>query len=133
MLTRRSAVAVIAAVAALPLARQVFASSTAATPYSPAAFKAAQGAGKPILVAIHAAWCPTCKIQKVILGDLLSKPEFKDMVVFRVDFDDQKDAVTGFGADMQSTLIVFKGKTEAGRTVGDTSNAGIETLLKLAV
>ena len=101
--------------------------------YSAAAFKAAQDAGKPILIAIHASWCPTCKIQKVILNDLLQKPAFKDLAVFRVDFDGQKEAVTSFGADTQSTLIVFKGKAEAGRSVGDTSNGGIEALLMQAI
>jgi len=132
MLTRRFALGLAAAL--LPLARAALASGPmTSTPFSAAAFKAAQEAGKPILVAIHAGWCPTCKIQSVILGDLLKKPAFKNLVVLRVDFDDQKDIVSKFGADTQSTLIVFKGKTEAGRTVGDTSNDGIETLLKLAV
>ncbi|CCE02732.1 putative Thioredoxin (H-type,TRX-H) (fragment) [Bradyrhizobium sp. STM 3809] len=35
----------------------------------------------------------------------------------------------GFGAQMQSTLIVFKGTTETGRSVGDTKEASISALL----
>jgi hypothetical protein len=46
-----------------------------------------------------------------------------------VDFDSQKDLVERFGARMQSTLVVFKGNTEEGRSVGDTYRASIEALL----
>jgi len=98
-------------------------------PFTAAAFADAQKAGKPILVEIHATWCPTCKAQSAILGPMLADPKFKDLVVLRVDFDAQKDVVRQFGARMQSTLIVFKGATEMGRSVGDTEAASIAALL----
>lgn len=99
------------------------------TTFTPEAFAAAQKSGKPILVAIHATWCPTCKAQKPILSELLGKPEFEKTVYFVVDFDSQKDAVRYFGARMQSTLIAFKGANETGRSVGDTDPASIAALL----
>ena len=67
-------------------------------------FAAAQKAGEPILVAIHASWCPTCKAQKPVLSELTAEPKFKSVVYFIVDFDNQKDAVKYFGARVQSTL-----------------------------
>lgn len=97
--------------------------------YDATAFAAAQAAGKPILVQIHASWCSTCKAQAPILSDLEKQDKFKNLVVFNVDFDSQKDAVKAFGAKMQSTLIAFKGKTETGRSVGDTKAASIAALL----
>ena len=97
--------------------------------YNAKAFAAAQAAGKPILVEIHASWCPTCKAQKPILSELTAKPEFKDLVYFVVDFDSQKDAVKYFGARVQSTLIAFKGETETGRSAGDTERSSISALL----
>lgn len=97
--------------------------------YDAKAFAAAQAAGKPILVAIHASWCPTCKAQDPILGKLEKEDKFKNLVVFQVDFDSQKDAVKAFGARMQSTLIAYKGATETGRSVGDTNPASIAALL----
>ena len=100
-----------------------------AVPFSAEAFKAAQVAGSPILVEIHADWCPTCKAQKPILDRLTSEPKFKDLKIFRVDFDAMKPAVKEFGAQMQSTLIVFKGAAEQGRSVGDTKEASIAALL----
>ena len=56
-------------------------------PFSAEAFKAAQASGSPILVEIHADWCPTCKAQNPILDKLTADPKFKDLEVFRVDFD----------------------------------------------
>ena len=92
-------------------------------------FAAAQKAGKPIFVAIHATWCPTCKAQKPILSELMAEPKFNNLVYFVVDFDSQKGAVNFFGAQMQSTLIAFKGEYETGRSVGDTDPSSIAGLL----
>src|SRR6516225_10302685 len=93
------------------------------------AVAATQKAGKPIFVAIHASWCPTCAAQRPILSQLMADPKFKNLVYFVVDFDSQKDAVKSFGAGMQSTLIAFKGERETGRSVGDTDRASIAALL----
>ncbi|WP_257167227.1 thioredoxin family protein [Bradyrhizobium sp. SRS-191] len=128
MFSRRFfATAAVAATVAVAGFGTAFAVET--TPYSDAAFKAAQTAGQPILIEIHAGWCPTCKAQKPIIDKLAAEPKFKDLKIFRVDFDDQKPAVKGFGAQMQSTLIVFKGASETGRSVGDTKEASIAALL----
>jgi len=105
------------------------ASANTTVPFSAEAFKAAQAAGSPILVEIHADWCPTCKAQQPILDKLTADPKFKDLKIFRVDFDAMKPEVKKFGARMQSTLIVFKGVAEAGRSVGDTREASIAALL----
>jgi thioredoxin 1 len=129
MLTRRimnGALIASALAIAAPLAPS-WASS--AIPYSEDAFKAAQASGSPILIEIHAWWCPVCKAQVPILDQLTAQPKFKDLKIFRVDFDGMKPAVQQFGAQMQSTLIVFKGSTEKGRSVGDTKEASIAALL----
>ncbi len=97
------------------------------------AFDDAQKAGKPILVEITASWCPTCKAQKQVLGQLLPMAEHADLVVFEVDFDSQKDIVRAFGAQMQSTLITYKGTKEVGRLVGDTQTEAIKNLLDTTI
>ena len=99
-------------------------------PYDAESFKAAQSAGKPVLVHVHAPWCPTCKAQQQVLENLKDKPEYETITVFTVDFDNQKDAVQSFGARSQSTLIAYKGDTETGRSAGNTSSQAIESLLK---
>jgi thiol-disulfide isomerase/thioredoxin len=119
---------------ALGLAIGAFAASAAETnPYTPEVFVDAQKAGKSILVHINAPWCPTCRAQKPILAKLTAEPKFKDLVVFEVDFDNQKDAVRAFNAQTQSTLIVFKGEKEIARSVGDTHQKSIAALLASAL
>ena len=126
MLSRRSIL--IAAVAASAAAlTPAFAAHP--QPFDAKAFADAQKAGKPIFIAIHASWCPTCKAQTPILSELMADPKFKNLVYFVIDFDSQKDLVQRFGARMQSTLIAFKGDKEGGRSVGDTNRASIAALL----
>jgi thioredoxin len=102
-------------------------------PFDAAAFAEAQKAGKPILIDIFAVWCPVCRAQNPILTQLTRAPKFADMVVFKIDFDTQKDDVRALKATAQSTLIVYKGETEKGRSVGDTNQASIEALLDSAL
>jgi thioredoxin 1 len=102
-------------------------------PFEQATFEAAQKAGRPILVEITAPWCPTCKAQKPILSELIRQPKFSDLQVFEVDFDSQKNVVRSLRAQMQSTLITFKGEQEVGRSVGDTRRDSIEALLDKAL
>ncbi|SFI69335.1 Thioredoxin [Bosea sp. OK403] len=131
MILRRSLIAI--ALVTIALAAPAAFAADDIRPFTTADFAAAQKAGKPILVEIHADWCPTCKAQAPIISDLRKQARFKDLMVMRVDFDGQKDAVKRFGARTQSTLITFKGSLETGRSVGDTNSASIETLLAKAI
>ena len=101
--------------------------------FSAQAFKAAQDAGKPILVEIHADWCPTCKAQQPILNKLSGETAFSNVVRLKVDFDTQKDLLKQFNARMQSTLVLYKGKTEIARSVGETDESRIRTMLQKAL
>ncbi|MDD4913480.1 MAG: thioredoxin family protein [Methylococcales bacterium] len=101
--------------------------------FTQAAFDKLQQQGQPILVSIHADWCPVCRAQAPIIGKLLKEGDFQKINALRVDFDQQKPVVHAFRASTQSTLIVFKGGKEVGRSVGDTSEAGIASLLKKAL
>ncbi|MGE3702994.1 MAG: thioredoxin family protein [Hyphomicrobiaceae bacterium] len=98
-------------------------------PYTQQAFAASQHEDKPILVDISATWCPICAKQHPIIDQLAESPMFGNLVIYKVDFDTQKDVVRSFGAQMQSTLIVFHGSKEKGRSVGDTDLDSIKALL----
>jgi len=102
-------------------------------PFTQAEFAAAQKDGKPVLVDIFAAWCPICRAQNPILTQLTREPEFKDLVVFKIDFDTQKADVRALKAIQQSTLIAFKGDKETGRSVGETNPDKIAALVKSAL
>lgn len=50
-------------------------------------------------------------------------------MIFRVDYDSQKDVMRRFKATDRSTLIVFKGSTETGRLHAVTDAREIRALL----
>ena len=131
MLDRRSLVAILAA--APLLVSPAFAAAPEAQPFDKAAYDAAIAAGRPMLVEITAPWCPTCRAQKQVMGKLLTEPRFADLLILEIDFDSQKKLVRAFGARMQSTLIVYAGGKEVGRSVGETDPGRIEALLASAV
>jgi thioredoxin 1 len=130
-LSRRPFVLGLAMLPMLALAVPAFAFEP--KPFTDAALSAAQATGKPVLVEIHADWCPTCRAQTATLKKLAEDPRFKDVIVLRVDFDSQKDAVRKLQARSQSTLIVYKGTTERGRVVGDAAQASLDALLSKAL
>lgn len=126
MISRRTLLIAATALAATALAPAYGASQQA---FEAKAFADAQKAGKPILVAIHAPWCPICAAQKPILSELMADAKFKDLIYFTIDFDSQKDLVRQFGAQKQSTLIAFHGSTERTRSVGDSKRESITALV----
>ena len=102
-------------------------------PYSQLEFDKLTQGGKPVLLDISATWCPTCKAQQPIIEGLMTRPAYKDVTVLTIDYDTSKATLRKFQIRTQSTLVAFKGSTEVGRSVGDTSVEGIEGLVKKTV
>jgi thioredoxin-like negative regulator of GroEL len=100
-------------------------------PYTPAAFAAAQQAGKPVVVHFHATWCPTCKAQDKVIETLKSDPSL-DVTLMQADFDTEKDLEKQMKVTAQSTLIAFHGTTERTRVVGETDPAKLKAVFKSA-
>jgi thioredoxin 1 len=101
--------------------------------YEKEAFQAALDAGKPILVHVTAPWCGECKAQKPIVAALAAKPEYAGLTIFDVDFDTQKDALRTLKVQTQSTLVVFKARSEVTRAVAITKPDAIEAVVKQAL
>jgi thiol-disulfide isomerase/thioredoxin len=101
-------------------------------PFDAKAFDTLTASGKPVVIAVHASWCPTCKAQMPIQTELMQSPEFKEYTMFVVDFDKDTYVLKRFHVAKQSTMIVFRGKTEVGRSVGDTQRASLEALMRKA-
>ncbi len=102
-------------------------------PFEQAAFDAAQKAGRPILVWVHAPWCPVCREQAKTIARLTAQAPFSKMVVFRIDYDTQKSLWQKFGASMQSTLIAYQGKRETARIAHDADAARVATVIRSAI
>jgi len=98
-------------------------------PYQAARFDALTGQGKPVVVAVHASWCPTCRVQAPIQRRLMASTLFKNYTMFIVNFDKDRAALQRFHVAMQSTMIVFRGTYEVGRSIGDTNEASLRALM----
>ena len=131
MISRRAILFASAAAVAAPLS--IASAAVARQAFTPEAFAAAQPAGRPILVEVGAPWCPICRIQKIVLGPLLAQPRFQDILVLEIDFDRQKDALRQVNARVTSTLIIYRGDDEMGRSLGDTNPESVESLLTMAL
>ena len=107
----------------LALAALAFAGPLAAQPVRPfslAALKSAQSAGKPVLVDVFAPWCPTCRAQAPTIYALATSPAYARLVILRLDYDNQTAEKKALGVTRQSTLIAYKGDREVARTLGVT-------------
>ena len=124
------AAAVPAVVAAAPAAAQA---APTVQPYNQAAFDAAQRAGKPILVWVHAPWCPVCRAQARTIASVTAAPAYREMVVFRIDFDTQRPLWQRFGATQQSTLIAFRGARETDRIAHETDEGKLSAVIRSAI
>ncbi|WP_367026075.1 thioredoxin family protein [Methylococcus sp. ANG] len=60
-----------------------------AEPCTQTAFERLQKEGTPILVSIHADWCPTCRAQAPIVQSLLEQNPYRRIQLLRVDFDER--------------------------------------------
>lgn len=114
-------------------AARVVVSAPTVQPFNQAAFNAAQKAGKPILVWVHAPWCPVCREQAKTIARVTAGQPYRNMEVFRIDYDTQKPIWQKFGATMQSTLIAFHGKRETARIAHDTDPKKVSAVIRSAI
>ncbi len=126
-------IAIRSLIAVLSLLAAMSAVAVDTKPFDPATFAALQAANQPVLIDVYADWCPICKQQAPIVGELMANPEFKDFTVLRVNFDTQKDLRRALGVAQQSTFIVYRGRQEVARSIADTNKASIAAALRKAL
>ena len=97
--------------------------------YDNASFRSAQSRNRPVVLFVHAPWCPVCRAQEQAVTQLLADPRFKNVTVMKVDFDTQKTVWSKFGATQQSTLIGFHGRRETARLSHNKDPEKIAALL----
>ena len=69
-----------------------------------AQFQAIQQRNAPVILFVHAPWCPICRAQEKTVAKLLATPRYKGVTVLTIDFDTQKSLWSKFGVTSQSTL-----------------------------
>jgi thioredoxin 1 len=88
---------------------------------------------KPVVVEFHAPWCPVCKTQKVLVGEIATGPEFKDVAFLSADFDKEVALKKEMRVSAQSTFVVFKNGKEVARSTGQTNKQELKALFTKAL
>lgn len=127
--TRRMVLGASIALATAAVAVPAFSLANGFSAYSKAAFDQALKSGKPVLVHVHAGWCPVCVKQEAVFNDLSKTPEFAKLTAFVVDFDRHVDFKKEYGVNNQSVVLVFKGGKEVARSGGVTDKDKLAALV----
>ncbi|AIF46635.1 thioredoxin family protein [Dyella japonica] len=107
--------------------------AAAEVPFDQAQYTHEVAAGKPVVVYLHADWCPTCRAQKPIVDRLSKDPKFGGVTIFVADFDKETALEKALGVSHQSTFVVFKQGHEVTRSTGQTAEPAIRAVLEQAL
>ena len=83
----------------------------------------------PVLVDFYADWCGPCKIMAPLLDDVANR-RAGQMLVLKLDTDQNPATGQRFGIRGIPTLIAFRGGKEVSRRVGAVPAAELENFLK---
>ena len=102
-------------------------------PFDQKSFDHAKAAGKTVVLHCHAPWCPICKAQQAVLASLFAEREFDGVVGYVIDYDSATQERGALGITRPSTLVVYKGISEVGRSTGMTDEAAVRALVRKAL
>ncbi len=88
-------------------------------PYSETEFSQLRKTGQIVALHFHAPWCVVCEAQSRMFEDWKDDPDVPGVLLV-VDYDKEKSLRQKMRVRMQSTVIVFKGRKEKSRVVGDS-------------
>lgn len=107
--------------------------AAAEVPFNQAQYAQAVATGKPVVVYLHADWCPTCRAQQPIVDRPSKEASLKDVTIFVADFDKETALEKSLKVSQQSTFVVFKQGREVARSTGQTSETAIRAVLEQAL
>ena len=90
-------------------------------------FDAVVNGNKPVLLDFWAPWCGPCRMVAPIVEEIASERD--DIIVGKVNVDDEMELAVKFGIVSIPTLILLKNGMEVDKIVGYRPKADIEDML----
>ena len=101
------------------------------TNFSLLSLENAKSTGKTVVINSYEPWCWSCRKQdKVLLG---AKDEFKDVIFLTYQQGKHKDIAEALNVSVRTTIVVFKGKKEVARIIGQTEKTEIYSAIKKGI
>ena len=90
-------------------------------------FEQATNSEKPVLVDFYADWCGPCRMVSPVIDEIASERD--DVLVCKVNVDEEGELAQQFGVMSIPTLVVIKEGKVAAQSVGVRSKAQIIDML----
>lgn len=90
-------------------------------------FNELRAGNKPVLVDFYADWCGPCRMVAPIVEEIAAEND--DIVVAKVNVDDQPELASEFGVFSIPTLVVLKDGKVAAKSAGAKPKAQILAML----
>ena len=101
------------------------------TNFSLSSLEKAKNTGKTVVVNSYEPWCWSCRKQdKVLIG---AKEESKGVVFLTYQQGKHKDIAEALNISVRTTIVVFKGKREVARIIGQTGKTEIYSAIKKGI
>ena len=101
------------------------------TNFSVESLEKAKAAGKTLVINSYEPWCWSCRKQDKVLLD--AKEKFNNVVFLTYQQGKNKDIAKVLEINFRSTIVVFKGKKEIARLVGQTDKSQIFSAIKKGI
>ena len=101
------------------------------TNFSIEIFEKAKASGKTIVINSYEVWCGTCGAQTKVLNQ--AEKEFKEIIFLSYEQSKNKDIANKLNIKHWTTIVVYKGKNEVFRIIGQTDKEKIYSAIKKGI